>query len=161
MPYRRLASRTCEGCDETYKPSKRDQKYCSPQCARMAINARLIKKAIERKRIKHASGCWLLRLPDGTRVFEHRYVYEQSRGVALQTWHYLKWINGDKLDNRPENLAIANRAVEAYVQRTGRLPAEMGRSLCPCGGRRQFFRWPNGQARWTCTQCREKTRRSA
>lgn len=159
MPRRQARFKECESCGETYRAERKTRRYCSQPCARMAINDRLIKEAIERQRIKHSSGYWTIRLPDGSKVPEHRHVYEQSRGVKLQTWHYLRWINGNKLDNRPENLTLANPAMEAYVQRTGRLPSEMGRSLCPCGGKRKLSRQLSGQTRWFCSQCQEKIRK--
>lgn len=48
-------------------------------------------------------------------IFEHRYVYEMTRGVLLPRNAIVHHINGIKDDNRPENLIVATRAHHSKV----------------------------------------------
>lgn len=49
------------------------------------------------------------------RVWEHRYVMEQKLGRLLEKWELIHHKNGNKMDNKPENLEIFTRSEHARL----------------------------------------------
>ena len=79
--------------------------------------------------------------PDATkqgRIAEHRLVLAGSLGRRLLRHECVHHINGDKLDNRPENLELMNASAHIYehlpVQHTKRFTGFVNKQTCAgCG----------------------------
>lgn len=82
-------------------------------------------------RTKHSDGYWELRI-DGEKILEHRYVWEQAHGPIPSNIH-IHHANGDKADNRLENLVATDaqghrhrqRMVEPYADKVQQLEARI------------------------------------
>jgi hypothetical protein len=87
---------------------------------------------------------------------EHRVVMERLLGRKLLSTEHVHHINGDKLDNRPENLTVLSEA--EHHRHHARRPTE-----CPRGHRYDAgntYRRPNGYRYCrTCHREQERTRK--
>lgn len=101
--------KACEACHKPYQASHQEQKYCSRTCYRKAIcgphhhlykGGCVVSVGGNRQRLARVI------YVNGTRVYEHRQIMEQVIGRPLTSTEVVHHVNGNSLDNRPENLVL-------------------------------------------------------
>ncbi len=113
--------RLCEGCGELISPPKSKvaadyvlkRRFCSIACRGRHFSGN------NHPRYKGgwiAEGYRILRI-GGQAIREHRLVMEQILGRKLGRRELVHHVNGDRLDNRPENLVVVSPAEHTLIHK--------------------------------------------
>lgn len=103
--------RICPGCGTTFCVTRRysTKKFCTPSCYHQH-NSRDGHKQWAGGRFVRSDGYVLINVSPGRAELEHRLIMEQHIGRKLGTDECVHHINGDRADNRLENLELKSRS---------------------------------------------------
>jgi hypothetical protein len=99
-----VKNEVCARCGTPLTPvqQRRGNSFCSRTCARLTDWDNTDGR---RTRLETDNGV-LIKRPDGKWVLEHRYLMELHLGRTLARSERIRWRNGDRTDNRIENLEL-------------------------------------------------------
>jgi hypothetical protein len=126
---RKLADRYCHECGKQFRPLRKSSKYCSRQCA-WKNNGGHNKK--QESWWINSKGYIEGRVTiNGKKVYKklHRWIMEQHLGHPISKDYDVHHINGDKQDNRIENLQLIKHGKHTTVTNNNKL-YKKGYKLC-------------------------------
>jgi len=117
-------TRTCERCGAQfeYRPSQSYRRFCSQECAGRALWQRPQERMHNGKPVLLTETGYVQvwepsRPPRRRWALEHRLVAEEMIGRKLRTDEHVHHINGDRTDNRSENLLVVGSSEHTTITR--------------------------------------------
>lgn len=147
-----MVKRICSNCGKEfdthpcYDKRNRQHRFCSKKCEYEYKNLKNSADEWQGGYIAKSTGYKYIRV-DGKQVEEHRLVMERHIGRKLQRNEVVHHINGDKLDNRIENLALMTRTEHQHLHGLSRTNI---RTCKICGETKKH------KARGLCAACYQK-----
>jgi hypothetical protein len=120
---------TCEQCGVQYrvKPSRKAKsRFCSRKCR--AAHDRGRHRVEDCCLIGHSG--YRMQLTNGILKREHRIVMENTLGRALLPSEFVHHKNGERSDNRPDNLAVTNIHDHGRIHNPQRYPSTKACAMC-------------------------------
>lgn len=108
----------CPVCNKDYLTREKKQKSCSYKCAGVRNSKRVSREnhhLWNGGKGKHINGYITRRISKNTYVLEHRLIMEQHLGRKLREKEAVHHVNGDKTDNRVENLEVMSLSEHASL----------------------------------------------
>jgi hypothetical protein len=101
----------CANCGELFqRPHGKARAYCSIACSAAARSKGMQAGASPLEPRQDGKGLsthgYVYVRVDGKKILQHRLVVEQMIGRKLESWERVHHKNGDRTDNRPENLEL-------------------------------------------------------
>lgn len=142
-------SYTCHTCGtEVFRYGSQFRKFCSRKCM---YEGRKGRKHWSYKGVYPGGRYMRRRLDDGRVVQEHRFIMQQHLGRKLSENEHVHHINGDRFDNRLENLQVINHREHASLHASDRRKKGWSRKHACC--RRCESDTARYGARGLCDRC--------
>lgn len=125
MAYR---ERTCVHCGAVYQPSRSSQKYCTTKCYGHAITG---PAHYGWKGETFSQGRWFVSV-NGKSILRARVVMEQKLGRPLLRSEVVHHKNGDKADDRPENLELKQTQAQHMKEHAKTFRSETHKECTRC-----------------------------